>query len=65
MVPFSSHLELLVPLGPLVRIATTRPTTRYATMVIPSYEVSADSGALVLPKKASIYSEGRYLLVGW
>ena len=47
MVPFGSHLEVLVPLGPLVRIATTRPTTRYATMVIPSYEVSAASGALV------------------
>ena len=38
---------VLVPLGPLVHIATTRPTTRYATMVIPSYEVSAASGALV------------------
>ena len=47
-VPFGSHLEVLVPLGPLVRVATTRPTTRYATMVIPSYEVSAASGALVL-----------------
>ena len=47
MVPFGSQLEVLVPLGPLVRIATTRPTTSYATMVIPSYEVSAASGALV------------------
>ena len=46
-VPFGSQLEVLVPLGPLVRITTTTPTTRYATMVIPSYEVSAASGALV------------------
>ena len=54
MVPFGSHLEVLAPLGPLVRIATTRHTTRYATMVIPSYEVSAASGALVTAKSASI-----------
>ena len=47
-VPFGSNLEVLVPFGPLVRIATTRPTTRYATMMIPSYEVSAASGALVV-----------------
>ena len=54
MVPFGSHLEVLVPLGTLVRIATTRPTTRYATMVIPSYEVSAASGALVESYKQAL-----------
>ena len=54
MVPFGSHLEVLVPLGPLGLIATTRPTTRYATMVIPSYEVSAASGALVKSYKQAL-----------